>query len=575
MQQPYGIAGGGHRMDKIVQQQDLVAHYREMGYIPPFRLFTNKVIDEIWQWLRENPTQNALDWEKGLAVNSRFFYQISTQPSIMEKVNALLGRDVILWGCSIVARPPATRHPWHCDIEAAAVQRGKTVNAWIGLRNTSAATGIKLIPFSHQLPSIQQELAERNRGRSDVTDQEVLQWAQEQESRAHIIRPELGDGDCLILDGNTWHSSQNTTTKVRHALLIQYATPDVPIRIPDINNFTWPFRQINFPKPPVMLLTGDDHCEVNHVVAPPPVKDSPGKYRVGQSRIYPLQLPLPFNVQQRWKPFPIFNGYTADLQHITCHVSALAPGHQPHPPHTHREEEILMIMHGAADVILPSLGKNHRVRLQAGEFVYYPAHFLHTIEGVSAEGCNYLMLKWYNDVPTPQNTLPYYQYLNSDKKGGNGKPIEYGVLFEGATASLRKLQAHITRLAPGAHYAPHIDPYDVAIIVLEGQVETLGESVQAGQVIFYPAGQPHGMANKTKQPASYVVFEFHGACVAGAGDPEKPLPKLMAVDDDFTKVEMKRALHELENSYSLRIGQKITRFIGDYFSWLPMVKKRM
>jgi len=29
-------------------------------------------------------------------------------------------------------------------------------------------------------------------------------------------------------------------------------------------------------------------------------------------------------------------------------------------------------------------------------------------------------------------------------------------------------------------------------------------------VIFYPAGQAHGMTNPGAAPARYVVFEFHG-----------------------------------------------------------------
>ena len=83
------------------------------------------------------------------------------------------------------------------------------------------------------------------------------------------------------------------------------------------------------------------------------------------------------------------------------------------------------------------------------------------------------------------------------------------LVFEGPTAYLRKLHCHTSTLTPGAGYDSHIDDYDVAIIVLEGEVETLGQHVGPHSVIFYRAGEPHGMRNPGKLIAKYVVFEFH------------------------------------------------------------------
>jgi hypothetical protein len=46
--------------------------------------------------------------------------------------------------------------------------------------------------------------------------------------------------------------------------------------------------------------------------------------------------------------------------------------------------------------------------------------------------------------------------------------------------------------------------------VLEGTLETLGTKVGQDSVIFYAAGEPHGMRNVGDVPAVYLVFEFHG-----------------------------------------------------------------
>ena len=68
---------------------------------------------------------------------------------------------------------------------------------------------------------------------------------------------------------------------------------------------------------------------------------------------------------------------------------------------------------------------------------------------------------------------------------------------------------HLTTLQPGAGYEAHADPYDVAIILFSGEVETVGERVKPLGVIYYSAGELHGMRNVGTVPATYLVFEFH------------------------------------------------------------------
>jgi hypothetical protein len=55
--------------------------------------------------------QPALDWEKGLAATSRAYYEVATQPAILDVVSEVLDGDVILWGASIQRRVPKAVHP--------------------------------------------------------------------------------------------------------------------------------------------------------------------------------------------------------------------------------------------------------------------------------------------------------------------------------------------------------------------------------------------------------------------------------------------------------------------------------
>lgn len=233
------------------------------------------------------------------------------------------------------------------------------------------------------------------------------------------------------------------------------------------------------------------------------------------SDCYSFDLPLKLKKGIKWQPYPIFHGATASADELSCHMSALAPGVSPHPPHEHQEEEILIILSGEVDVILKescSIENVTRQRLRKNQFVYYPAHFAHTLEAAGKESANYLMLKW-NGASVPRNNMLSFCYFDAQhsydetqkRQGFSPRRV-----FEGPTCYLEKLQCHTTILDAGAGYPPHADAYDVAILMLEGEVRTLGKNIKAPGVIFYAAGKPHGILNTSDSPAKYLVFEFHG-----------------------------------------------------------------
>ena len=48
-----------------------------------------------------------------------------------------------------------------------------------------------------------------------------------------------------------------------------------------------------------------------------------------------------------------------------CHVSVLSPGRCPHPPHSHVEEELLIILDGEANVEIASSAVDPSPRVEA------------------------------------------------------------------------------------------------------------------------------------------------------------------------------------------------------------------
>src|SRR5207253_880711 len=46
-----------------------------------------------------------------------------------------------------------------------------------------------------------------------------------------------------------------------------------------------------------------------------------------------------------------FRGPTATLEELEIHVTTLSPGHTPHPPHTHPNEELIIIQKGTVQTL--------------------------------------------------------------------------------------------------------------------------------------------------------------------------------------------------------------------------------
>lgn len=491
------------------------ASFESRGFLDPVRIFSPREARGILARLERDHQRSPLDWQKGWAAAASDYHAIAAHDDILDRVIELLGQDVLLWGASLVVRRPNQVHWWHTDIESSD-PAGGTVSVWIGLSNTTDASSLKAVPYSHGFGvTVQQVMQEEGLEREGVRDEDVARWARLRDRRSGVMLLAGHDGDAVFFDGRLWHGSHNRSQdRVRHALLLQYATPHTAIRIPNFGRPGWPFKIHRTPRPACVLVSGSTSDPVNRIV-PAPVGTVPGHLPALSSQVHALQLPLE-QLGQAWTPHDLFRGTTPNFRFLSCHVSVLAPGARPHPPHEHPDDEILMILDGEADLIVQdgATADPTRVHAERGAFSYYPAGFSHTIENVSRAPVTYLMFKWTGDRAESGNLLGHRLVsLELARRGATiraGGGFEYRQVLEGQTRYCRRLHAHLTIVQPGAGYEPHIDAHDVGVIVLEGAIETLGERVGPHGVVFYAAGEPHGLRNAGEVAATYMVFEFHG-----------------------------------------------------------------
>jgi mannose-6-phosphate isomerase-like protein (cupin superfamily) len=499
----------GHRLELAADPR---AHaFARDGFLGPIRLFTAAECRRIAGYLHRDAYPAAASWYKGRGVHERFLYDLATRPAIVSLLTRVLGDDVVLWGVQALVRGPGAVHPWHSDIESCAPGE-RFATLWVGIEHTSRESALQLISRSHRLGrTVQEARLERGIRREAATQDAMLAIAHELDAEAALVQPDMTNGDALLFDGRLWHGSDNTRKRGRRlALLIQYAAAKSPVRIPDPAQLDWPFRFRTEPRPPAILIAGSDDGAVNRLVpAPPPI--SQGAPMVATA-IHQFELPLE-HPPEPWVPYPAFRGPTRTFADMGCHASVLAAGHSPHPPHAHIEEELLIPLRGEAEITIaasPDDPSPRVERLRPGSFVYYPAWQHHTLRNPGTAPIAYLMFKWAAAPHGAGAPIPTGIFHFGDATPPAGAdPVWSRRVFEGATAYLGTLHSHLTELAPGGGYEPHTDAYDVAIVTLEGTVETLGRRVEPMSVIYYGAGEPHGMRNAGIAPARYLVFEFH------------------------------------------------------------------
>src|SRR5262249_46678094 len=159
--------------------------------------------------------------------------------------------------------------------------------------HTTPDSSLLVLSRSHRFDvTVQQVRDENGRDRDALDLGELARWARERDSESELVPVPTTDGEAVFFDGRLWHGTHNVSRRTRAALLLQCAAPASAIRIPDLNYLDWPFRQLESPLPPCLIVRGSARMDSNRVV-PAPLAN--GRVRVDlelTSRIHPLRLPL-------------------------------------------------------------------------------------------------------------------------------------------------------------------------------------------------------------------------------------------------------------------------------------------
>lgn len=91
----------------------------------------------------------------------------------------------------------------------------------------------------------------------------------------------------------------------------------------------------------------------------------------------------------------VLNGATHTGYPVELHITELAAGQAPHPPHRHAHEEILMLRTGQLEVTMDG----ETTRLTPGSVVYVASNDLHGWKNPGPERAQYFVIALGGDQP--------------------------------------------------------------------------------------------------------------------------------------------------------------------------------
>jgi len=211
----------------------------------------------------------------------------------------------------------------------------------------------------------------------------------------------------------------------------------------------------------------------------------------------------------------VSNNPTATLERFECHISTLNPSKMSHPPHTHPQEELIILTAGTLDVN----ANGQLQRVGPGSLFFFRSNNPHNVQNNGEKPATYFVFNFATaatrtppaiGAPTPAGQLGSMVVdwtrlpVQATRTGERREVVNL------PTATLGNIECHITTLNPGAApHAPHRHPDEELILIKEGTVDVTlnGHTQQAGPgaILFFGSNDEHGLKNSGTTAATYYV----------------------------------------------------------------------
>jgi len=210
----------------------------------------------------------------------------------------------------------------------------------------------------------------------------------------------------------------------------------------------------------------------------------------------------------------IMEGSTTSLAYFEVHTSTLEPGKAPHPPHTHADqEELIIVKEGLVKITVNGVSKI----MGPGSVAYAIPGEEHGIENAGKTQATYYVFKYKSKLPmnlerAKQNGGSFMINWDTVKvaKTEKGQRREF---FNKPTSQLVKFEMHTTALNKGLDsHAPHTHVEEEVILILKGDVTMhIGDNFYKagpGDIVFLSSGVSHALMNTGSEQCEYFAFQW-------------------------------------------------------------------
>ena len=135
-----------------------VRFFHDEGYLGPYTMHSPEEMDRIRPVVEheifeaEGPFH--VNRKKSRHLDNRMIYDLCTHPTIMDRVEGILGPDIVLWQSNFFNKPPGAKEiPWHQDMNfwSTEIEPGINVSAWLAIDDTDVTNScVQLMPGSHR-----------------------------------------------------------------------------------------------------------------------------------------------------------------------------------------------------------------------------------------------------------------------------------------------------------------------------------------------------------------------------------------------------------------------------------------
>ena len=213
-----------------------VADYRHQGYLFPLDCFSSDEVSGVWSeldQLKNDAKTLGLDAESPnlLRTNAQlkapFIYSVARSAKILDRIESLLGPDLLLWSAEFFIKPAQTDKivSWHQDLTYWGLgETDDEITAWVALSDVSPESGcMRFVPGSHKqtlLPHRDTYDSKNLLSRGQEVDVDV----NENDAVDVVLKP----GQMSLHHGHIFHSSgPNNSDFDRVGMVFRFLTPQV------------------------------------------------------------------------------------------------------------------------------------------------------------------------------------------------------------------------------------------------------------------------------------------------------------------------------------------------------------